>query len=342
MIRLALVGYGYAGRTFHAPLIEAVDGLSLAAVVSSDRDRVRRDLPEVPVVSLADLIADETIDTAVVATPNTSHVGIARALIHSGKHVIVEKPLTVNVAEAEALQASAERSNRIVTVFHNRRWDADYLTVRSLLGRGVLGRIVQFESSFERYRPIVRDRWRERPRPGSGTWWDLGSHLVDQVLQLFGEPDNLFGDLGVQRGSGAVDYFHVLLRYGDARVILRGSSLAAHPGPRFRMLGTEASYVKYGLDPQEGLLRAGERPGTSAAWGEDPQAGMLTRMTGHDPQRIDVPNLRGDYRAFYAGLRDAILHGAPPPVTIDQALSVMRVLERTVTSAERGRSLALR
>jgi predicted dehydrogenase len=340
MIRIALVGYGYAGRTFHAPLIEAVDGLSLCAIVSGDRDKVHGDRPAVPVVSLAALAADVTVDAAVVAVPNAVHSEIAHTLLNAGKHVVVDKPFTVSVAEADALEAAASRYQRIVTVFHNRRWDADFLTVRALLEQHALGRIVQFESRAERYRPVVRDRWRERAGPGSGIWFDLGAHLVDQVLQLFGEPDSLFADLGCQRGSGATDFFHVLLRYGDARIVLRGSSLAVAGGPRFHVFGNEASYVKYGWDTQEDALRAGERPGISPAWGDDRQSGVMTRMHDDSPQRVDVPNLRGDYRVFYVLLRDAIAGGAAPPVRTSEAVAVMRVLEAAVTSAERGHQVA--
>jgi predicted dehydrogenase len=341
-VRTGLVGYGYSGRTFHAPLIESVDGLSLCAVVSGDRDKVRIDRPDLAVISLADLIADSTVDLAVVATPNASHFAIAQALILGGKHVVVEKPLTVTIAEAETLRASIEQTGRILTVFQNRRWDADFLTLRTLLDGHALGRVVQFESRFERYRPAVRDRWRERPGPGSGTWWDLGAHLVDQVMQLFGEPDSVYGDLGVQRGAGAVDFFHALLRYGAARVILQGSSLAVAGGPRFHVLGTEGSYVKYGFDPQEDALRAGHRPGASAEWGDDPQTGALTRVDDNGPQTVRVPNVPGDYRAFYVGLRDAIVSGAAPPVTLSDALAVIRVLELVDKSSEFGRSLAVR
>jgi predicted dehydrogenase len=342
MIRIALVGYGYAGRTFHAPLIEAVDGLSLCAIVSGDRDKVHRDRPAVPVVSLTDLAADVTVDAAVVAAPNPVHFEIAQTLLNAGKHVVVDKPFTVSVDEANALVAAAARNGRMITVFHNRRWDADFLTVRGLLEQRVLGRVVQFESRAERFRPIVRDRWRERPGPGSGVWFDLGAHLVDQVLQLFGEPESLFADLGCQRGSGATDFFHVLLRYADARIVLHGSSLAVAGGPRFHVLGTAASYVKYGWDTQEDALRAGESPGASAAWGHDPQSGVMTHTHDERPQRVEVPNQRGDYRAFYVQLRDAISSGGAPPVTTHQAVAVMRVLEGAVTSAERGCQMALR
>jgi predicted dehydrogenase len=303
-IRVAIVGYGYAGRTFHAPLIEAVDGFTLCAIVSRDPVKVRKDRPDLRVISLGEALAGSNVDLVIVATPTSTHFEIAHRCLLAGKHVVVDKPVTVAVAEAETLRAAAEEANRIVTVFHNRRWDADFLTLRSLLAHDVLGPVSYFESRAERYRPVVKDRWRERAEPGSGTWYDLGSHLVDQTLQLFGEPDIVFGDLGVQRRSGATDFFHVLLRYGSMRAVLHGSSLAVVGGPRFHVLGMNASYVKHGIDVQEGALVSGQRPGQSDTWGCDPQRGVLTSLADGTPCAVEVPNVPGDYRAFYVAGRD--------------------------------------
>ena len=327
MIRVGLVGYGYSGRTFHAPLIDSVDGLTLAAVVSSNRDKVHDDLPGRPVLSLAECAADPAIDVVVVATPNDTHAPIARALLNAGKHVVVDKPFTTSVSEADELADLASRQGRLLTVFHNRRWDGDFLTIRSLVADRALGDVVEFESRAERYRPVVRDRWRERPGPGSGIWFDLGAHLVDQALQLFGQPEAIVADMAAQRGHGAVDFFHVVLRYETLRVVLRGSSLAVAGGPRFQIFGTGGSYVKSGWDTQEESLKKGERPGESSTWGQDPQSGTLARPRGDGIDTIEVPNLRGDYRRFYEQLRDALLTGSEPPVTIEEARNVVRLLE---------------
>jgi len=340
-IRAAIVGYGYAARTFHVPLVEAVDGFTLCAIASRDPAKVRNDLPDLPVVPLEEALADSSVDLVIVATPTATHFDIARRALGAGKHVVVDKPVTVTAEDAEALAAAARAAGRIVTVFHNRRWDADFLTLRSLVASGALGSVSYFESRAERYRPVVRDRWRERVGPGSGTWYDLGSHLVDQTLQLFGEPDTIAGDLGVQRGAGATDFFHVILRHGSMRAVLHGSSLAVAGGPRFHVLGMHASYVKHGIDVQESALVSGLRPGRSGSWGRDPQPGVLTRMADGTPYAVDVPNVAGDYRAFYEGLRDALHGTAPPPVAIADAISTMRVIERAVRSAELGRTLPM-
>jgi predicted dehydrogenase len=338
-IRVGLVGYGYAGRTFHAPLVDAVEGLELRAIVSSAADRVAQDRPGMPVVSLDDLAADPAIDLAIIAAPTDTHAALAVRLLRAGKHVVVDKPLAVSEQEARDISSATRESGRVATAFHNRRWDADFLTVQSLLAQGTLGSITCFESHFDRYRPVVQDRWRERGGPGSGTWLDLGAHLVDQALVLFGLPQAISGDLESQRFGAAIDYFHVTLRYGTMRVLLRGSSLAVAPGPRFSVLGTDATYVKYGLDTQEAALVSGQRPG-APGWGHDPVPGTLTRPDGAGTQE-DVANLPGDYRAFYIGLRDAITHGGDPPVTLDAASQVVRILECATESSNRRRELPL-
>ncbi|NTU80125.1 MAG: oxidoreductase [Chloroflexales bacterium] len=339
-INVGLVGYGYAGRTFHAPLIASVAGLRLAAVASSDPARVAADWPDVAVVAgPAALCARADIDLVVVATPNTSHHPIARDALAAGKHVVVDKPFTVTLAEAEDLAALAGRAGRVLSVFHNRRWDADFLTLRRLLAAGALGRLAYLESRFDRFRPEVRDRWRERAGPGGGLWYDLGPHLADQALQLFGPPEALYADIATQRdGAVADDYFHVALRYGRTRVVLHASALAAASAPRFLAQGTGGAYVKHGLDPQEDALKAGLLPG-GAGWGEDPQPGTLTLWGGGGPVTRAEPSAPGDYPAYYAGVRDAILGVGPNPVPAAEAIQVMRIIELARRSADERREL---
>src|SRR6185369_7217421 len=231
-IRVAIIGYGYATKTFHAPLIASVPGLALRAVSSSDASKVLADWPQLAVeASPQALIAREDIDLVVVPTPNDTHHPLARAALLAGKHVVVDKPFTLTLAEAQDLCTVAKQCGRLLSVFHNRRWDGDFLTVRELVAAGTLGRLTHVESHFDRYRPTVRARWREQAGPGSGLWVDLGAHLLDQSVQLFGLPEAMTVDLMTQR-DGAVtnDAFHALLRYADGlRVVLHATALAAAP-----------------------------------------------------------------------------------------------------------------
>jgi predicted dehydrogenase len=332
-LRVGLLGYGYAGKTLHAPLIRATAGLELAAVGSSDAAKVRADLPEVPVAAPEVVLARPDLDLVVIATPNHTHHDLARRALAAGKHVVVDKPFTVTVAEAEDLMRQSEAAGRLLSVFHNTRWNADVLTVQHLINSGRLGDVVHFESHYDRYRPVVRPRWREQAGPGSGIWYDLGAHLVDQALRLFGPPRDVQADLAMQRqGAAAVDYFHVLLRYERTRVILHGSNLVAGGSPRFVVHGDKASYVKHGVDTQEAALQRGERPG-SPGWGHDPQPGVLYVPDGFDTTSEPVPTVPGDWGAYYAGVRDAVTQGGPNPVPASEALAVMQLLERVSTSS---------
>jgi len=339
-LNAAVVGYGFAGQTFHAPVIAATPGIRLSHIVSSDAAKVHRDFPDVGVLrTTEEACADPTIDLIVVATPNTTHYELAHMALGAGKHVVVDKPFTLNVADAEKLLAQAAAAKRVLSVFQSRRWDGDFQTLRKLIGEGVLGEITHFESHYDRYRPEVKKRWRETPGPGSGIWVDLGSHLVDQVLQLFGAPEAVFADLAAQKKGGVtVDYFHVLLRYGTRRAIVHGESFVSADLPRFMVHGTLGSYVKFGIDSQEEALKRGERPG-GADWGADPRPGTLYTWKNGALETREVPALRGDYRGFYAAVRDAIAKGAPNPVTPEDALGVMTLLETGARSSDERREL---
>ena len=335
---IALIGYGYAGATFHAPLIASLPGLRLHSVVSRNPAKLREAYPEARV--LADpgaAFADPAIDLVVIATPNEQHAPLAEAALAQGKHVVIDKPFTVTLAEAESLAAKAEQAGRLLAVFHNRRWDADFLTLRRLIAENRLGEIVQFESHFDRYRPAPRDRWRERPGRGSGLWFDLGPHLVDQALCLFGMPEAVSADLAALRPGAAVDdYFHVQLRYPRRRVILHGTCIAA-AAPRFVVHGMAGSFVKHGLDAQEDRLKSGGTPG-DPGWGEDPAPGILTLMRSDGPESETIRGEPGDYRQFYLQLCSALRGEAPNPVPPREAVAVMAVIEAGIESAETGRS----
>ncbi|MDY4296190.1 MULTISPECIES: oxidoreductase [unclassified Xanthomonas] len=340
---LALLGFGYVGRTFHAPLIAQTPGLHLHTVVSRQAEGVHAAWPQARVVAdAAQAFADPRIDAVVIATPNQTHAPLALAALAQGKHVLVDKPFTLDVAEAHQVLAQAQRADRIVSVFQNRRWDGDFLDVRALLEAGTLGEIAEFHSHFDRHRPQVGDRWREHALPGSGLWFDLGPHLLDQALQLFGPPQALQADLALQRpGAQTVDYVHAVLRYPRLRVVLHAGSLVAANGLRFAVHGSGGSYVKHGLDTQEAQLRAGVAPG-APGWGEDPLPGQL-RLVGADGTHAvqTLPAPRGDYRDCYAAFREAIAGRAPAPVDAAQALAVMRLLEAGVRSAASGCSVTL-
>ncbi|SRR5579859_703500 len=328
-LNVALVGYGYVGKTFHAPLIAATPGLTLHTIVSSKPDTVRADYPNTKVqADLAAALADPEIDLVVIATPNELHAPQAHQALEASKHVVVDKPFTLTVQEAESVIAHAKSANRLLSVFHNRRWDADFLTLQRLIGEGTLGKVRQFTSHYDRFRPIVRDRWRERDVPGAGTWYDLAPHLIDQALVLFGKPDSLTADIQKQRdGAKAPDYFHAVLRYPDVRVILHSSCLVADSRFRLAVHGTKGSLVKHGLDRQEDALKIGRIPG-DAGWGEDDGAVFLTVAGEGDTTRSAPLTLdAGDYRRFYMGVRDAIAGTGANPVPGEQALDVMRLIE---------------
>jgi predicted dehydrogenase len=346
-LRVGLIGYGFAGQTFHAPVLSAVPGLELAAVASSQPDKVRADWPGVAVEpDSAALLARADIDLVVIAAPNAQHHPLARAALEAGRHVVVDKPFTLDAAQARELAALAAQQGRVLSVYQNRRFDADFLTLRALLASGQLGRPVYLESHFDRFRPQVRERWREQAVPGAGLWVDLGAHLLDQAVQLFGRPDTLQLDTAALRdGAQVEDYFHAVLRYetgphAPLRVLLHATTLAAHAAPRYLVHGTRGSYVKQGVDPQEDALRAGERPG-GEDWGIDPLPGDLKVVALENWVRdSSVPNHRGNYVDYYAAVRDAILGHGPNPVPPEEAVALMELLDLGARSAREGRALA--
>ncbi len=339
-LNVALVGYGFVGKVFHAPLIAATDGFHLHTVVSSNAPAVQADFADVRVVpQLADALADPAIDLVVIATPNPLHAPQAHAVLDAGRHVVVDKPFTVTVDEARDVIAHAERAGKLLSVFHNRRYDSDFTTLRGLLASDALGEVTQFESHFDRFRLEVRDRWREQAGPGAGLWYDLGPHLLDQALQLFGSPLAITADIAVQRDGGiTADYFHAMLRYPRLRVILHASTMMAANDLRFSVHGTGGSFVKQGLDSQEDALKAGRTPG-DAQWGHDPRPGTLTTVLGDATTTRSVDGVPGDYRRYYAAVRDAIRGTSPNPVPATQALEVMQLIALGIESSETRREV---
>jgi len=339
-VRTALVGFGYAGRTFHAPLIAACPDLRLEAVVSRQAETVSELWPDARVLTSFDqALADPAIDLIVLATPNDLHATQAGAALNAGKAVVVDKPFTLTAAEARRLATLAEERGLLLSVFHNRRWDADFLTLQTLIAEDRLGPVVRFESSFNRWRPEVRDRWREGAGPGAGLWYDLGPHLIDQALCLFGRPLAISCDLAILRAGGrAIDYAHAVLRYADKRVILHADMVTPAADARFAVHGARASWLKDGLDVQEDQLKSGLTPG-AAGWGVDPRPGVV--VDGVTGAREVVAGPPGDYPAYYSAVAGAVRDGAPNPVSSQEAAAVMEVLEAGLVSAERRTEVAL-
>lgn len=333
MAKVALLGYGLAGSTFHAPFISTTPGLELAVAVTGDDERRRqalREHPGVTVVGTADEVWERAaeLDLAVIATPNSSHVPLGLSALEAGLGVVVDKPLALNAAEGSRLVDAAAERGLMLTVFQNRRWDGDFLTLSTLLEANELGRAHRFESRFERWRPQVGNGWRERipAEEGGGLLLDLGSHLVDQAVQLFGPVRGLYAEVDARR-EGAVaddDVFLALDHESGVRSELWASALAADPGPRFRVLGNRAAFVKHGLDPQEGALRSGRLP-TDPGFGDEPRERWGRLVI--DGEEREVPTEPGSYVSFYEGVAASVDSGAPPPVDPRDAVAVLEILD---------------
>lgn len=334
VIRVGLIGYGYAGKTFHAPLIQSVPGLTLKVVGSSQRELLQTEYPGVAVCSAIETVTHPDVDLVVIASPNQSHFSLAAAALRAGKHVVIDKPFTVTLAEARSLTEIAKLHNRMLSVFHNRRWDSEVLAAKSILQTGVLGEVSHFECHMDRFRPLVRQRWREDPGPGAGLWFDLGPHLIDLALHLFGLPDSVNASFATLRDGGLTDdWAHVQLNYDRLRVILHTSLLVSGGGPRSVLHGTRGSWAKFGADVQERQLISGMLP-TDPAFGYDPDPGIV--YDGATGRQTEVPAPRGNQREFYLEIRDAVRSSCPPPVPAKDAVAVMAILEASFESGKRG------
>lgn len=341
-INVGLIGYGYSGATFHAPLINKVKGLILKAVASSSDSKVKRDYPQVEVFSDVNvMLSHKEIDAVIITSPNTTHYEYAKQAITAGKHVVVEKPFTITSIEANELIELAQKKGVLLTVFQSRRWDSDFLTIRELLNTKILGNLTTYEAHFDRFRPDVRDRWREKDIPGSGTLYDLGSHLIDQSLTLFGMPKTVWADLRAEReGAEAVDYFHMVLGYKKMKVILQSGCLVRESGPRFILHGDRGSFIKYGLDCQEQQLKTGMLPG-NVGWGEDSLAdyGRLTADIGGITIRGVIETLPGRYENFYESLVEAITVGTALSVRAEEARDTIRIIEYAIKSHQKQKTI---
>jgi predicted dehydrogenase len=342
-VRVAVVGYGLGGRVFHAPLIASVDEMQLVSIVTANPERAeaaRARYPASHVLPDVDALfaAPAAHDLVVVATPNRFHVPIALAAIDAGLHVVVDKPLAPTVAQARGAVDAAARAGRLFTVFQNRRLDGDFLTVRRLVEGGTLGSILRFESRFERWRPVVDAAgWRElgAPEEGGGLLLDLGAHLVDQAVQLFGPPRRVYAEVERRRDGAAIDddVFVALTHDGGVRSHLWMSAVAGSLGPRFRVLGLSAAYEKEGLDPQEEQLDSGAMPG-DPGFGVEPTDRWGNLVRGEESESVET--VPGDYRRFYADVAAAVREGAPPPVDPEDAVRTLEILEAAARSSTSG------
>lgn len=340
ILKVGLLGYGFAGATFHAPLIGYSGRTEVSAIASSQTEAAAKAWPQARIVADLDgLLADSAIECIVIATPNDTHFEFARRVLAAGKHVVVDKPVTLSAAEARALARMAADSKLLLAPFHNRRWDGDFRTLQLLVASGRLGHITHFESHFDRFRPLVRQRWRENALTGGGLLYDLGPHLIDQALTLFGAPQSVNATIGAYREHAqADDYVHLQLGYPDKQVVLHASALSALEAPRFVVHGRRGSYLKSGLDSQEDQLKAGLRPG-QPGWAKNPP-GLIREVEGELDRRGELATLDGAYEEFYRALAASVQDGAPFPVAADAAVSVAEILELARRSADEGRRLS--
>ena len=342
-VHVGLIGYGLSGAVFHAPLISSVQGLVLQKVVSSNPDKVRRDFPDVAVVpDAAALWSDPEIEVVVVASPNTTHFAYAKQALQADKHVIVEKPFVNCSKEADELIRLAEQRKLWLSVFQNRRWDNDFRTVKTCIQEGLLGDIFTYEAHYDRFRPRISGKWKERELAGSGVLYDLGAHLIDQALHLFGMPDTVSADVLKQRPAATIDdYFHLVLSYGRLRVILHAGCLVKKAGPHFQVHGSKGSLITYGFDPQEEDLKRGLRP-DHPAWGEGQGTGHAELTLGTELNvNTRLAIIPGCYQAYYQGIYDAVVKGTPLPVSAAEARNTVRVIEYAVQSSNEQRTIVL-
>jgi predicted dehydrogenase len=345
-IRVGVIGFGLAGRIFHTAVIQATPGLELAAVVQRSGDDAKKEYPEARQVrSVEELLADPGIRLVVIATPSYSHYDLAKQCLREQRNVVIDKPFTLKSEEAAELIRTARDRKLLLTAYQNRRWDGHFRTLRSVIKGGELGRLVSFESHFDRFRPAPRrDVWRESGGPGGGTLFDLGPHLIDEALTLFGAPDTITASVRVEREHAAVDdAWDILLEYEHPyrfTAALRATLTACAPGPRYVVHGTKGSFTKWGLDPQEDQLKAGMRP-DAPGFGEEPESawGELKLCSESGPAIRRVKTERGDYRGFYENVRDVLLGKAELAVKPEQAWRTTRLIELARESSGQGRRL---
>jgi scyllo-inositol 2-dehydrogenase (NADP+) len=339
----SLLSYGMSGEVFHAPLLAVHPGFALKSVLQRSSTKAKEHYPEVQVVRHPDdIFLDKEVELVIVNTPNETHFDFASRALLAGKHVVVEKPFTNTSSEAKKLIDLARQCGKTLTVFQSRRWDGAFITLRSVLASGVLGKIVEFEAHYDRFRNyIAAQTWKEEPGPGSGILYNLGSHLLDQVLILFGSPSFVDARMGIQRPNGKVDDFYdVRLEYPGLNVIVKSSYLVCEPGPFYSVHGVNGSFVKFGIDPQEEALKQHQIPGTPG-WGTEPDqywGKIVTEVKGvRREERIETQP--GNYLGFYQNIYESIREGKPLAVTAGQAMKIIQLIEAAIQSNRERRAI---
>jgi scyllo-inositol 2-dehydrogenase (NADP+) len=339
----SLLSYGMSGEVFHAPLLAVHPGFALKSVLQRTSAKAKDHYPEVEIVRQAEeVFSDKEVELIVVNTPNETHFDFASKALRAGKHVVVEKPFTNTSGEARKLIEMAQQCGKTLTVFQSRRWDGAFLTLRNVLSSGVLGKVVEFESHYDRFRNYIAPQtWKEEPGPGSGILYNLGSHLLDQVLLLFGNPSYVDARIGIQRPGGKVDDFYdVRLEYPGLNVIVKSSYLVCEPGPFYTVHGVNGSFIKYGIDPQEEALKQHQVPGTPG-WGTEPEQfwGKIVTEVNGIRREEKVETQPGNYLGFYQNLYDSIRAGKSLAVTGGQALKVIQLIESAIQSSRERRAI---
>jgi scyllo-inositol 2-dehydrogenase (NADP+) len=344
-IAAGLASFGMSGKVFHAPLLSHHERFALRRIVERRGDEAKSLYPDAIVSrSTEDLIADPGIDLIVVNVPDKVHYELAKRCLEADKHVVIEKPMTQTVEQARELIELAARRKKMLTVFQNRRWDGDFMTVKKVVHSKALGRLVEFESHYDRYRNFIqKDTWKERSAESGGILTNLGSHMIDQALVLFGMPGSVTAEFRIVRTGGEVDdWYNICLQYDELTVILRASYLVKEPGPRYILHGTEGTFHKYGLDPQEEALKKGIDPGTPG-WGSESMEWFGTMVTekGGITKSVRLQTLPGNYSAFYDAVADCIENRGEPPVRPIEAANVIRVIEAAQESHRRRATINL-
>lgn len=345
-IKTALAGFGSGGRIYNAPIISSVRGFSIEKILTSNPQNIeaaRSDFPDAQVVqTYKELLSDPDIELLVILLPNYLHYQYAKEALTAGKHVVVEKPFTISEEKGRELIRIAREHDVILTVNHNRRWDSGARTIQKLIKEEKLGKVVEYEAHFDRFRNAIKNSWKENQElPGSGILYDLGSHLIDQALVLFGPPDEIFADIRVQReGATVPDNFLLLMQYPELRVSLRSGMLIKEKGPTFSVFGTKGTFLKYGEDVQEEALKRGDKPAEDDQWGHEPME-LWGKLNTLEEERT-IESLPGDYRKFYQNVYAAIRHGEELEVTPEQALHVIKVIELAQESHSSKRIVSYR